>query len=229
MSLKLLIEQPTFETEYLMVEKNNKGKEIQEMFITGPFLMAEEKNKNGRVYKIDEMVNEVGRYKTHMVEEKRALGELNHPTSVEVNPERSCHMITELNQSGNYFMGKSKILSSPMGQVVRSLIMDGVKLGVSSRALGKLTENGHQNDVSDFHLICCDVVHDPSVPDAFVDGILESKEYVLKCDGTVCEFVEKGYNNLKETLCTMPKHNRIEHLNNAANEFINFISSLKQK
>lgn len=188
--LKLFVDEPIYDLEYLVEEKNPN--EPRTLYIQGPFLMAEQKNKNGRIYSINEMVKEVERYSGEMVKPGRSLGELNHPQSVEVNPERACHMITELKQDGNMFIGKSKVLSSPMGQIVRSLIMDGVKLGISSRALGKLlpgTDN-ETHAVQGFHLICCDVVHDPSVSQAFVNGILEAKEWILQRDGTIVEAFE---------------------------------------
>lgn len=169
--------------------------------------MAEQKNKNGRVYPLDEVVPEVSRYQDEMIKEKRSLGELNHPTSVEVNPERSCHLITEMKQEGNVYIGKSKILSNPIGQIVRSLIMDGVKLGVSTRALGKV-DNGR---VSGFHLICTDVVHDPSVntgkngTQAFVNGIFEAKEWILQDNGLIVE----AYDGFESSLSSLPK--RGEH------------------
>lgn len=220
--LKLLVEKPTFDID-LVLEEKNKGEE-RGLYIQGPYLMAERKNKNGRIYKLDEMTKDVNRYISEMIKTGRSLGELNHPTSVDVNPERACHMITELHQNGNMFMGKSKILSNPMGQQVRSLLMDGVKLGISSRALGKLDEKADHSEVSDFHLICCDVVHDPSVPDAFIDGILESKQWILKCDGEICEWVQAQHNKLAENVSKLPKHDKKEFV---MEQVLKFIESLK--
>jgi hypothetical protein len=203
--LKLLVEEPTYEYDVLLDEKNSK--ETSTMYIRGPYLMGEQKNKNGRIYTMQEMVPEVNRYISEMITENRSLGELNHPVSVEVNPERSCHMITELKRDNTVYIGKSKVLSNPIGQVVRSLIMDGVKLGISSRALGKLipgTNGTHQ--VQGFHLICCDVVHDPSVnagqggPQAFINGILEAKEWILEKDGTITE----AYETFERKLAKLP-------------------------
>ena len=177
----LLVEQPTYELKYLVEEQNRNSP--SNMFIQGPFLMANEANRNKRVYPLEEMVREVSRYDKEMIREKRATGELNHPTSPEINLERACHIVTDLKQNGNIFEGKSKILSTPVGQVVRSLIMDGVKLGVSSRALGRVDQENGVGKVSDFRLVAIDVVADPSVPTAFVNGILESKQWVLKDNG----------------------------------------------
>ena len=219
---KLFVDDPNYELEYLVEEKNKN--EPATMFIQGVFLMAEQKNKNGRIYSINEMVQEVDRYMGEMVRHGRSIGELNHPTSVEVNPERSCHMITELKQNGNTFVGKSKVLSTPMGQIVRSLIMDGVKLGISSRALGKLLPSGDCHAVQGFHLICCDVVHDPSVNEAFVNGILENKEWIIRNDGTIVE----AYENLEKQLGSLPKKSdQREQL--IKDQILNFISLLKGK
>ena len=178
---KLLVEEPTYEVKYLIEEQNRNAP--SNLFIKGPFLMANEANRNKRVYPLEEMVREVSRYDLEMIRQNRATGELNHPQSPEINLERACHMVTELTQDGNIFTGKSKILSTPVGQVVRSLIMDGVKLGVSSRALGRVDSDGKVNRVSDFRLVAIDVVADPSVPTAFVNGILESKQWVLMDNG----------------------------------------------
>jgi len=216
--LKLLVETPNYDIDFLVEQKNSK--EPSTLYIHGTYLMAETKNKNGRVYSLDEMAGEVSRYNENMIQTGRALGELNHPASVEINPERACHMITEFKQEGKAFIGKSKILNTPMGHIVRNLVLDGVKLGVSSRALGKLSNAGDHNDVSDLHFICCDVVHDPSVDTAFVDGILEAKEWVLKCDGSICQL----YDKFEEAISTLPKHETNTYLKE---QIINFINSIK--
>lgn len=217
---KLLIEEPVFELQYILEEKNKT--EPSTLFIQGPFLMSEQKNKNGRIYNLNEMVQEVGRYTNEMIKEKRALGELNHPASVEVNPERACHMITELRQDGNMFFGKSKILSTPMGQLVRALIMDNVKLGISSRALGKLLPQGDAHSVQGFHLICCDVVHDPSVSTAFVNGIMEAKNWILEADGTIAEAYDVFENGVK----TLPRKSDLKEAV-MKEQILKFITALK--
>jgi hypothetical protein len=131
------------------------------------------------------------------------MGELNHPQTPEVNLERVCHMVTELRQDGNIFYGKSKVLSTPMGMIVKSLIQDGVKVGMSSRALGKLTESTNgTNKVSDLRLVAIDCVADPSFPKAFVDGILESKQFVLKESGQY----EEVYDSFTSALSNLPKN-----------------------
>jgi hypothetical protein len=196
--LKLLCDYVAYgdDLEYI-TEERNKDEPIT-MYIQGPYLMAEQKNKNGRRYSLREMVDEVSRYTSHMIKENRSIGELNHPPSAEVNPERACHMITEFKQDGDIFLGKSKVLTSPLGTLVRGLIKDGVKLGISSRALGKLVPGSNdEHMVQGFHLICCDVVHDPSVSSAFVNGILESKQFIVECNGSICELYDRFEKNLE--------------------------------
>ena len=223
-ALHLLVEQPNYDIN-LIVEEQGPDK-TRRMFFEGIFMRANQKNKNNRVYSLDEMMKETARYDKDMIKTGRSLGELNHPTSVEINPERACHMMTEMRQDRENFYGKSKILETPMGQIVRTLMLDGVKLGVSSRALGKLTENGDHNDVQDFRLICCDVVHDPSVDTAFVEGIFEAKQYILKCDGTVCEFVERKYGELEQNLCNLPRHGDAKQ-EQISTSIIQFIEAMK--
>jgi hypothetical protein len=161
-------------------------------------MMASEKNRNNRIYDLQEMAEEVGRYTAEMIDENRAMGELNHPTTAEVDLERACHIVTELKQKDNVFYGKSKVLSTPCGQIVRSLVMDGVKVGVSSRALGKLDENpSGVSMVKEMKLVAIDCVADPSFPKAFVNGILESKQWVLASDGKYEEIYDKFAKSIK--------------------------------
>jgi len=214
----LLVEQPTYELKYLVEEQNRNSP--SNMYIKGPFLMANEANRNKRVYPLEEMVREVARYDKEMIKGNRATGELNHPTSPEINLERACHIVTELKQDGNIFEGKSKILSTPVGQVVRSLILDGVKLGVSSRALGRVDQENGIGKVSDFRLVAIDVVADPSVPTAFVNGILESKQWVLKDNGEL----EALYDNFQKNISTLPLKNKDAYLRE---QFVSFINALK--
>jgi hypothetical protein len=215
----LLVESPTYELKYLVEEKNRNAP--SNMFIQGPFLMADKPNRNNRIYPLGQMVEEVNRYSTEIIKNNRATGELNHPTSPDVNLERACHLVTELKQDGNIFVGKSKVLSTPMGQVVRSLMMDGVKLGVSSRALGRVEEKNGVGHVSDFRLVAIDVVADPSVPTAFVNGILESKKWVLSNNG---EF-EAAYESFEKKISNLPKSGKDQYLKES---IINFINSLKK-
>ena len=201
MSFKLLVEKPDLsDFEYIVEEKN--AKEPSKLYIQGPFMMASEKNRNNRIYNLEEMAKEVDRYTEEMINENRAMGELNHPTTAEVDLERACHIITELKQQDNVFYGKSKVLSTPCGQIVKSLVMDGVKVGVSSRALGKLDENPNGvSVVQDMKLVAIDCVADPSFPKAFVNGILESKQWVVAEDGKY----EEIYNKFENSIKNLPK------------------------
>lgn len=216
MAFKLLVEKPDLsEFEYIVEEKNSK--EPSKLYIQGPFMMASEKNRNNRVYDLEEMAKEVDRYTAEMIDENRAMGELNHPTTAEVDLERACHIVTELTQKENVFYGKSKVLSTPCGQIVRSLVMDGVKVGVSSRALGQVSENpnGH-SDVKDMKLIAIDCVADPSFPKAFVNGILESKQWVLAEDGKY----EEVYNKFEKGISDLPKKDLDNYLREHIISFI---------
>lgn len=216
--LKLLIDEPKFDVECIIEEKN--ANTPQSLYLQGPFLMAEEKNKNGRIYPLSDMQVEVQRYVNEMVDRKRALGELNHPQSVEINPERASHLITKLWQEGNLFYGKAKVLNTPTGNIVKSLVMEGVQLGVSSRALGRLSPTDSGNIVSNLHIVGIDVVHDPSAPKSFVDGILESKSWIINPDGSITEALENFNSGLK----TMPLKNKDEYLRNL---IVGFLRSVK--
>lgn len=218
---KLIVDEPTFDLEYIVEEKNKSGPSI--LYIQGPFLMCEQKNKNGRIYSRNEMEDDVRRYTNEMIKENRSIGELNHPTSVDVNPERACHMIEKLWQEGNMFFGKAKILSTPMGALVRSLIMDNVKLGISSRALGKVITEGDTQKVTGFRLLCCDVVHDPSVSTAFVNGIMESKEWILGNNGAILEAV---YDTFEQSISNLPGKSTAKD-EVIRKSVLNFIESLK--
>jgi Prohead core protein serine protease len=220
MSLRLLVETPASEEqfEYIEEQKNIKGQSI--MKIRGPYMACEEVNKNKRIYTESDMDREVNRYVQEMVIPKRALGELNHPASAEVDLERACHMVTSLRKDGNIVMGESIILSTPVGQIVRSLINDGVKVGMSSRALGQLEEQPDGiNRVNEMRLIAVDCVADPSCPKAFVNGILESKQYVLGMNGKL----EEVYESFEKSLHGLPKHDVAAFLKE---QIISFLSKL---
>lgn len=207
MSLNLIVETPApkEEFEYIVEEGNSKGS--QNFFIKGPYMMAEGVNRNKRIYPLQEMVTEVKRYQEAMVNTGRAMGELNHPTTADVDLERACHLVTEITQDGNVFYGKSKVLSTPTGLIVRSLINDGVRVGMSSRALGQLIPESGQDGVSrvqDFKLVAIDCVADPSFPKAFVNGILESKQYVVNKYGQF----EEAYDIFEKNIAKMPLKGR---------------------
>lgn len=173
--MKLICE-VTEELETL-VEANKNGKDY---FIKGVFLQAEQKNRNGRIYPMETMQKEVGRYNKQFVTTNRAFGELGHPDGPTINLERVSHLIKEITQDGNNFMGKAKVMDTPYGKIVKNLIDEGAKLGVSSRGMGSLkSQGGSQIVQGDFHLAtAADIVADPSAPMAFVEGIMEGKEWV---------------------------------------------------
>ena len=223
MGLKFLTTELHEELDFLVEEKNSS--EPQKYYITGPYMMAEKQNQNGRIYQLDEMVREVGRYMSNMVKTRRAIGEMNHPQSTEVNPVNACHLVTELKQNGNYFMGKSLILETPMGQLLKSLVKDKIQMGISTRGLGNLAESGAGKKVSNFHLICLDVVHQPSVQDAMLESILESKEWILDSAGRIIEASLIAKSNLKENLARLPKHETDKFLKENLMKFINALKS----
>ena len=174
--MKLITEE--IEQVEVIVENRNGKKNL---YIEGVFLQSEMKNRNGRMYPKSTLAREVGRYNENFVEKGRALGELGHPDGPTVNLDRVSHKIVSLKESGNNFIGKAKILSTPMGKIASNLLGEGVKLGVSSRGVGSLqkTREGINVVGEDFTLAtAADIVADPSAPDAFVDGIMEGKDWV---------------------------------------------------
>lgn len=177
--MKLIAEEVT-NVRFIVEEVNGK----KEHFIEGVFMQAEKQNRNGRVYPKDVLGKEADRYNREYVQKNRAFGELGHPDSPTINLDRVSHMITKLYPDGNNFIGKAKILDTPNGKIVKSLLDGGATLGVSTRGVGSLKpQNGYQVVQNDFHLAtAADIVADPSAPDAFVRGIMEGKEWIL--DGT---------------------------------------------
>ena len=170
-----LITETVEEVAYLTENKDGE----KQYFIEGVFMQAEQKNKNGRVYPKQILAKEANRYVTEYVNKNRALGELNHPTGPSVNLDRVSHKVTWLYENNNDFYGKAKILDTPCGQIVKNLMSEGVKLGVSTRGMGSLEKRGGVNVVKeDFMLAAIDIVADPSAPNAFVNGIMEGKEWV---------------------------------------------------
>ena len=171
-----LISEEINNAEYLVEETDGK----KNYKIKGIFLQSEIKNRNGRVYPKDILDKEVRRYNMEFVNKKRAFGELGHPDGPTVNLERVSHMITKLYPDGNNFIGEAKIMNTPYGKIVKGLIDEGAQLGVSSRGMGSLVQRGGANYVKDDFYIAtaADIVADPSAPDAFVEGIMEGKEWV---------------------------------------------------
>ena len=171
-----LISEEIQNAEYLV--EDNGGKKSYK--IKGIFLQSDLKNRNGRVYPKDILENEVSRYNREFINKKRAFGELGHPDGPTVNLERVSHMITKLTPDGKNFIGEAKIMDTPYGKIVKGLIDEGAQLGVSSRGMGSLIQRNGANYVKDdFYLAtAADIVADPSAPDAFVEGIMENKEWV---------------------------------------------------
>ena len=163
--------------EYICEEKDGGKKTYK---IRGIFMQADIKSRNGRVYPMEILQNEVQKYNKNFIKEKRAFGELGHPDGPTVNLERVSHMITSLTPDGKNFIGEAKIMATPMGEIVKNLMDEGAKLGVSSRGMGSLDQKNGANYVrDDFYLAtAADIVADPSAPNAFVEGIMEGKEWV---------------------------------------------------
>ena len=161
-----------------VLEEEKNGKKL--LYIEGVFLQSELKNRNGRMYPFETLNREVQRYNEEYVKSKRALGELGHPDGPTVNLDRVSHRITELRAEGTNFMGKAQILDTPMGQIAKSLLKEGVQLGVSSRGMGSIDKREDCSIVQDDFMLttAADIVADPSAPDAFVNGIMEGKEWV---------------------------------------------------
>ena len=190
-----LIREEIEKVEVITEEKN--GKKL--LYIQGPFLQTEQQNRNGRIYRLPVMEREVKRYTEQYISKGRALGELGHPDGPTVNLDRVSHKIVSLEQKGNDFIGKAQILSTPMGKIAESLLKDGVTLGVSSRGIGSVrsTKEGYSEVGEDFMLAtAADIVADPSAPDAFVEGIMEGKDWVM--DGGIVRerLVEKTYKQI---------------------------------
>ena len=212
-----LIREEIETVEFITEERNGK----KSLYIEGVFLQGNIKNRNGRMYPMETLAKEVQRYNESNVVTGRALGELGHPDGPTVNLDRVSHKITSLRESGSNFIGKAKILDTPMGQIAKSLIGEGVKLGVSSRGIGSLkpTKEGFNVVGDDFMLAtAADIVADPSAPDAFVEGIMEGKEWVW--EGTTLR--ERLAAKTKTQIELLAEQKQLEeHKIGLFNEFIN--------
>ena len=191
-----LISEEVQNAEYLVEEVNGKKK----YKIKGIFLQSDLKNRNGRVYPKDILENVVSRYNREFINKKRAFGELGHPDGPTVNLERESHMITKLTPDGKNFIGEAKIMDTPYGKIVKGLIDEGAQLGVSSRGMGSIIQRNGANYVKDdFYLAtAADIVADPSAPDAFVEGIMESKEWVWENGKLVERDIEAWKRQIRE-------------------------------
>ena len=211
-----LIREEIESVEFLVENRNGK----KSMYIEGVFLQGDIKNRNGRMYPMETLRKEVGRYNENHVQSGRALGELGHPDTPTVNLDRVSHKIVSLKESGSNFIGKAKILGTPMGKIASSLVEEGVKLGVSSRGIGSLrpTKEGVNVVGDDFMLAtAADIVADPSAPDAFVEGIMEGKDWVW--DGGILreKYAQKTY----KTINTLVDQKKLdEHKLDLFNDFL---------
>ncbi len=213
-----LIREEVQDIQYL-VESDGKGGKNH--FITGIFMQAEKQNRNGRVYPMSVLSKEADRYNREYVAKNRAFGELGHPENPQINLDRVSHMITSLHPDGTNFIGKAKILDTPNGKIVKSLLDGGASLGVSTRGVGSLrSHNGYQQVQDDYKLAtAADIVADPSAPDAFVQGIMEGKEWIFE-NG---KWKEQEYYRAKK-LISEASRNDIEEV--ALKIFENYISKL---
>jgi hypothetical protein len=167
-------------TEDIKYIKENVGNGEKTYFIEGIFMQSGVKNRNGRIYPQGTLLKECKRYINEYVDKGRALGELNHPTGPTVNLDRVSHIVKELHEDGQNIYGKAKVLDTPMGKIVKNLIDEGAQLGVSTRGMGSLkAKNGYQEVQEDFMLAAIDIVADPSAPNAFVNGIMEGREWMF--------------------------------------------------
>ena len=215
-TVRLFSEAVDHDVEYITEEKEGGGKNYK---IRGIFMQADIKNRNGRVYPMEVLQNEVSKYNKNFIKENRAYGELGHPDGPTVNLERVSHMITSLEPDGKNFIGEAKIMSTPMGEIVKSLMDEGAKLGVSSRGMGSLNQKNGANYVrDDFYLAtAADIVADPSAPNAFVEGIMEGKEWVWKHGA----LLEAELEDLKQ------QFDVVEEKRNHAQEALEFAKFLK--
>jgi hypothetical protein len=203
---------------YELLEEENKPKQY---FIEGIFIQSERKNKNGRIYPLEVLEKEVDRYVSEYVEPKRAFGELGHPDGPTVNLDRASHMIQSLKKEGKNFVGRAKILDTPNGKIVKSLIDEGARLGVSSRGMGTLKpEKKAQVVQNDFYLAtAADIVADPSAPNAFVEGIMEGVEWIWDNGLLKAQDVERARDNIRSA-----SSRELEEVK--LNEFKNLLSKL---
>ena len=217
--MKLIREE--IESVKFLVETTKSGK--KSLYIEGVFLQGNIKNRNGRMYPMETLRKEVGRYSENHIQSGRALGELGHPDGPTVNLDRVSHKIVSLKENGQNFIGKAKILNTPMGKIASSLIEEGVKLGVSSRGIGSLkpTREGYNVVGEDFMLAtAADIVADPSAPDAFVSGIMEGKEWIWE-GGILREALAQ---NTQKRINTLVDQRKLEE--EKLNLFNDFLSNL---
>lgn len=223
--MKLITEVYNDDCEVLK-ESSEDGK--KHYFIEGIFMQGDIQNRNGRIYPSTILENEMKRYDDQFIKTKRALGELGHPAGPQINGDRVSHLIVNMKKDGSNFYGKAKILATPMGEIVKTFMDEGVKIGVSTRGLGSVKQkNGLMEVQDDFHLATVDIVTDPSGPNCFVNGIMENTEYyfdILSGNWRAAEALQETVEELKkEYKVTKPKIDESK----AIKIFENFINSLK--
>ena len=190
--MKLITERVEGSELEFICEEAKEGK-TKAYFIQGPFLQAEKKNRNGRIYKGETIIREVERYDLEKIKKNQALGELDHPPTPTVNLDRVSHIITNLTMDGDNAMGRAKLIDTPTGKIAMALIDAGIQLGVSSRGVGSLTDDTVNDD---YKLLAVDIVAEPSAPEAYVEGVLEGKEYIM--DGN--QIVERAVEAMEKDL-----------------------------
>jgi hypothetical protein len=215
-----LIKEITEDVQYIQEEKDGK----KNLYIEGVFLQSNLKNRNGRVYPKEVMAKEVARYTAEQIDKNRALGELGHPDGPTVNLDRVSHMIVSLKEDGDNWVGKAKILETPMGKIAANLIEAGAQLGVSSRGLGSIKERSGISEVQDDFMLAtaADIVSDPSAPDAFVEGIMESREWVM-VDGV---WQGREIEEAQQVIKTASKHELEEAKLNVFSSFMDKLSKI---
>lgn len=226
-----LITEVTEDAQITTVLNEATGKKSH--FIEGIFMQADIKNRNGRIYPSPVLEKEMNRYQKDFIETKRALGELGHPDGPSINGDRVSHLITEMKKDGSNFIGKAKILGTPMGEIVKTFMDEGVKIGVSTRGLGsvKQTKEGIMEVQDDFHLATVDIVTDPSGPNCFVNGIMENTEYyydIASGNWRAKESIEQVIEEIQEEVEKQVR--RVVHKideSTAARMFERFVSSLR--
>ena len=227
-----LISETIWDKDYEIIVEQTSANDPGFMRVRGPYISTEVKNANGRVYDKVYMATVVKMFKEQYIDTKQALGELNHPDGLEINPDRVCHRIVSLTESGNDWIGESIVLSSnptkgiigtPTGDIMKSIIQHGGKLGMSTRGVGSIDENSNRIDEkSEYNLITVDCVTSPSGKGCWVDGILESKAFMVDNHGT---FIECAYDNFAKKMAKMPKKERNEHIAKAFDQFLKEITT----
>lgn len=189
------------------------------LYIQGPYTVANSRNRNRRIYPLEEMVKQIELFNDELIKTCRAYGELEHPEYPEIKISEACHLITNITRDGNVFLGKSKILSTPKGKIVESIINDGGGLGISSRALGSVNDEGI---VEEFKLCTFDVVADPSCQTAFVNGILENKTFICNYNNSN----ERAYESFEKKLSKLPNLQREAYIRGAICDFMSSLAEL---